>query len=71
MSIKTDIDELLARRIDRKGFIRYLFVGLIGLTGIGWTLRTLKGTQDNQSNKSLGYGDSAYGGAQDGKHPRG
>ena len=57
--------DLLQRPMDRKGFLRYVGMGVIALTGIGAIISGL--TRDDNKlianqQDSTSYGASAYGG---------
>ncbi len=59
--MKNDVETLLQKEMDRKGFIKHVAIGfaaIAGLTAIAKTLSTMAGNK----NQSLGYGSSSYGG---------
>jgi hypothetical protein len=59
--MKEDIDKLLQKEMDRKGFIKHVAIGfaaIVGITTVAKTLSTLSGSNKTQS---VGYGASTYG----------
>lgn len=58
--IKTQLNQLLAKQMDRKDFIKHVAIGVVALTGAGTALKLLSGPQKKST--ELGYGGSAYGG---------
>ena len=63
MAIKTQVAELLNKKMDRQNFIRHVAIGLVAMTGAGTALRLLAPKQ--QKAADFGYGSSAYGGSKD------
>lgn len=63
MTIKSEIDAVLNQKMDRRGFIRHLVIGLVALSGISAALRMLGPAK--QKDSSDGYGASSYGGKKD------
>lgn len=64
MGIKTELDALLNRKMDRKDFLRNVGIGLVAITGLTALLRTLAPVQQQQRQSTVGYGSSAYGGVK-------
>lgn len=64
MTVKTQINEVLAKKMDRQEFIKSVAVGLVAVSSAGAALRFLAQKQQSQptSKSSSGYGSSAYGG---------
>lgn len=68
--MRKQIDELLAKKMDRKEFLKHLGVGTLALFGFGAALKLLGitngGVQPTTSSagkgESLAYGASVYGG---------
>lgn len=63
--MKNDINTLLQKQMDRKGFIKHVAIGfaaLVGVTTVVKTLTTMTNGDKNQTTSSTGYGSSSYGG---------
>lgn len=67
--MKRQINDLLAKKMDRREFIKHVGVGTLVLFGFGSALKLLNGqAQQKNSNasgakeQSMAYGASAYGG---------
>lgn len=60
MAITKDIGTLLAKRMDRKDFLKHVGIAVIAATGVGAALKALAG--DNDKPAEVGYGDLPYGG---------
>lgn len=65
------IDELLAKKMDRRDFIKHLSIGTLALFGLGTVVKLLSPVEKKSSvaspsaatqTQSLGYGAGAYGG---------
>ena len=61
MALKTQINTLLAKKMDRQDFIKHVAIGMVAVSGAGAALRLLAPKQKQQAMNS-GYGVSAYGG---------
>lgn len=59
--MKNDVEKLLQKEMDRKGFIRHVAVGFAAIAGITAIAKTLSTMAGNKS-QSVGYGSSTYGG---------
>jgi hypothetical protein len=59
--MKNDIDKLLQKEMDRKGFIKHVAIGFAAIAGVTAIAKTLK-TMTNGDPKTVGYGSSTYGG---------
>lgn len=58
------LDTLLASRMDRRNFLKFMGIGLLGVMGLDSLLKMAGPITGHlhSSSKQLGYGDSAYGG---------
>ncbi|MDB5176632.1 MAG: hypothetical protein JWN75_300 [Candidatus Saccharibacteria bacterium] len=65
MAIKTEVNAILNKKMDRQDFIKHVAIGIVALTGAGSALRLLAPKQN--TSVSSGYGGSAYGGIKEGK----
>jgi hypothetical protein len=62
--MKNDIEKLLQKEMDRKGFLRHVGIGFAAIIGVTAVLKTLNTmTNSGTQTQSKGYGMSAYGGA--------
>jgi hypothetical protein len=61
--MKDELDSLLQKEMDRKGFIKHVAIGFAAITGIAAMLKTLNGF-GNANRSGMGYGTSTYGGAK-------
>ena len=66
MVVKTEINALLNKKMDRKDFLKRVAVGLVAVTGVAAALRSLTPipAKEQQTPVSHGYGGSAYGGTK-------
>lgn len=64
MALKTDMNAILSKKMDRKDFLKHVAIGVVALTGIGTLARTLAPSRPKESVSAVpqGYGASAYGG---------
>ena len=62
MAIKTQINAVLNKEMDRKDFIKHLAVGAVALAGLGWALRLLADKRSGSADN--GYSSAAYGDAK-------
>lgn len=62
MEIKTQLESLLNKKMDRQDFIKSSAIGLVALTGLGTVLRMMQPTKQTNEQSADGYGGSAYGG---------
>lgn len=65
MALKTQLNALLEKKMDRQDFLKYIAVGMVALSGIGSALKVLSAKTETPVNG--GYGSSAYGGDKPGK----
>ena len=65
MQFKAQINELLGKRMDRRGFLKHVLFGLVGLIGLSSVLKLLASSEHKSA--SGAYDDSIYGGTGDGK----
>lgn len=61
--MKNDIDTLLQKEMDRKGFIKHVAIGFAAIIGITAIAKTVK-TMTYGNNAKVGYGSSTYGGSE-------
>lgn len=59
--MKNDVEKLLQKEMDRKGFIKHVAIGFAAIAGITTIAKTLSTLSGNEKKQSLGYGSSAYG----------
>jgi hypothetical protein len=59
--MKEDIDKLLQKEMDRKGFIRHVAIGFAAIVGITTVAKTLSTLSSSGKSQSVGYGASTYG----------
>lgn len=66
--MKSEFANLLAKKMDRKDFLKHVGVGIVALTGVSAMLKVMSplggspsAPQTSQST-SYGYGSSVYGG---------
>jgi hypothetical protein len=66
MAIKSQVNELLNKKMDRQDFLKSIAIGMVAISGAGAALRLLAPSQKtaNPSN-TMGYGASAYGGSKE------
>lgn len=67
--MKSELNNLLAKKMDRKDFLKHVGVGIVALTGVSAMLKVMSplGSGSSVSPKaseatSYGYGSSVYGG---------
>lgn len=66
--IKNEINTLLEKEMDRKGFLKHVAVGFVAITGVAALVKNLNSIGTTSGRKvSSGYGSSAYGGTNDSK----
>lgn len=61
MALKTQINTILNKKMDRQDFIKHVAIGMVALSGAGTALKLLAPKQKQQAMDSS-YGGSAYGG---------
>ncbi len=70
MSVKKQLDSLLAQEMDRKNFLKYSGTVILGVLGVTTVVGALLGgihkqeagrAEPTQKGRSSGYGSSAYG----------
>jgi len=65
MAIKTQVDAILNKKMDRQDFLKHVAVGMVALSGAGAALRLLAPKEKAAPvSSSMGYGASAYGGSK-------
>lgn len=64
--MKSQLDEILQKRMDRKDFLKHVALGVVVLTGTAGIVKLFKPAREAQQQKSVayGYGGSVYGGSQ-------
>ena len=62
MAIKQEVGVLLAKKMDRKDFLRHVGVAVVAATGFGAVLRAMSGNDAAKGHAVVGYGSSVYGG---------
>lgn len=63
MVIKSQVNEVLNKKMDRQKFLKHIAVGVVAVSGAGAALRLLAPRQ--KPSVSSGYGSSAYGGTKE------
>lgn len=63
MAIKTQVNAILNKKMDRQDFIKHIAIGIVAMTGASTALRLLA-PKPQSSQASDGYGGSAYGGSR-------
>ena len=63
--MQNDIEKLLQKEMDRKGFIKHVAIGFAALAGVTAIAKTLSTMLGNNKAQSVGYGSNAYGGEID------
>lgn len=59
MALKTQLNAVLNKKMDRQDFLKHVAVGIVAVSGAGAALRLLN---PKPRSVSAGYGSSAYGG---------
>ncbi len=62
--ISQEVNKLLQKKMDRKGFLKHVAVGFVAMTGVAGLVKTLTGVNGTQQSTTTGYGSSVYGGAK-------
>lgn len=63
--LKENLNELLAKEMDRKDFLKHVGVAVVAVTGVAGVLNVLTGQRFGglgRSTTSNGYGSMSYGG---------
>ena len=60
--MKNDIEKLLQKEMDRKGFIQHVAIGFAAIAGITAIAKTLSTMSNGNKAQDVGYGSNAYGG---------
>lgn len=63
MAIKTQVSEILNKKMDRQNFLKHIALGIVAISGAGAALRLIN-PKPAPADKSVGYGGSAYGGSK-------
>lgn len=63
MAIKTQVNAVLNKKMDRQGFIKHLAIAAVAVSGVGTAMRLLA-PAEKQKSQNVGYGSSAYGGSK-------
>lgn len=64
MAIKTQVSEILNKKMDRQNFLKHVAVGVVAISGAGAALRLINPKPAAAPSQSVGYGGSAYGGSK-------
>jgi len=62
--MKTDLDMLMQKKMDRRSFIKHVTVGFVALTGAATLIKTLTGVNNTTPKQAASYGANTYGGAK-------
>ncbi len=62
MVLKTQLQTLLNKKMDRQDFLKHAAVGVIAIASAGTVSRLLSMQSQKSASVDLGYGNSAYGG---------
>jgi hypothetical protein len=65
--MKNDVEKLLQKEMDRKGFIKHVAIGFAAIAGITAIAKTLNTMTNSGKSQSMGYGSSSYGGGSNQK----
>ncbi|HEX6258075.1 MAG TPA: hypothetical protein VFZ48_01190 [Candidatus Saccharimonadales bacterium] len=63
--MKTELDTLMQKKMDRRAFLKHVTVGFVALTGAAALIKTLTGV-NAAPKQQANYGASAYGGTKAG-----
>ena len=61
MAIKTQVNAILNKKMDRQDFLKHVAMGVVAISGASAALRVFSPTQKSASS---GYGGAAYGGVK-------
>ena len=67
MAIKQEFTTLLAKKMDRKDFLKYVGIAIVATSGLGAAIKALGNSADTSSqthkpaSSSTDYGNSTYG----------
>lgn len=61
MAVKTQLNAVLNKKMDRQGFLKHVAVGIVAVSGATTALRFLAPGKQHPVSVA-GYGSSAYGG---------
>lgn len=67
MVVKTEINALLNKKMDRKDFLKSIAIGLVAVTGVSAALRSFAPVPAKERQTAAApqsYGGSAYGGTK-------
>lgn len=64
MVIKTQLQTLLNKKMDRQDFLKHAAVGVIAIASAGTVSRLLSVQSQKPASTDFSYGNSAYGGNQ-------
>lgn len=62
--MKNDVEKLLQKQMDRKGFLKHVAIGFAAIAGISTIAKTLNTMTHSGKNQSMGYGSNTYGGSR-------
>lgn len=67
MEVRNQLKNILDKQMDRQDFIKHVAVGAVALVGGGALIRmSMSNNPSGQASQQVGYGDSAYGGTNQG-----
>lgn len=64
MTVRSQVNEILNKKMDRQDFIKHVAIGVVAISGAGAALRLLAPKQSKPVSAG-GYGGAAYGGSKD------
>lgn len=59
--MRSQMDELLQKRMDRKGFLKHVAIGFVMMTGFAGLVKMMSPAQTTSANT---YGAATYGGSK-------
>ncbi|RYF29543.1 MAG: hypothetical protein EOO17_00990 [Chloroflexi bacterium] len=66
--MKQELNSLLAKKMDRKDFLKHIGIAIVAITGVSAIVKTLAPAPAGHTNiarsNASGYGSSVYGGAK-------
>jgi hypothetical protein len=64
MTIQDDMQKLLQKEMDRKGFLKHVGIGFAAIMGITTILKTVSNLGSSGQKQSVGYSAGVYGGGK-------
>ncbi len=62
MTVKSQVNAILNKKMDRQDFIKHVAVGVVAISGVGSALKIMSPKPKEAA--VTGYGSSAYGGSK-------